>query len=1395
MSKKDQLIESIKKNEAYQARWPYDPNEPLKHLDDYVVWLGKQARLMETVAETSDKKIIEEFCVILHLNGDLWHFLEQNRYTTSMLTDFAYDKFPKEDRDNLFRLYRIWIQDQYELIENVYREASIMDALGSDGRERIRTNIAQLSRLVQEGRKKKGELQDVKKSRAELAQDILEPLGLKWDLKKKSSKDLIDELNKHIRIEEKEVANWNKEKEKTKVPSKYKGNIEAYRKEAHAQAEHHQYRLSWMRDMLAVFIGSVKDVRGVIDSIDQAERQSKDLHKSTQKELNKHVKNFQTQKGSVVTILQDERKGIQSEMEALHQELLPLLEGIARLNNEIQVHEQFFSRHPDYLEDERFAGALAVVEYKTMKAQLESSYERKDWVFLRLGYLQDQLTTLKATYTGAIQDEKVFEEQAQRQLDLIKSIPKIEEAMNIYCANYKVAFPLFLWVGNFVHGDGGFFQSKSFVGKGMDLAFKLPLTALGLSDMAKVKAFDTGSMGLSLKLGLSIGVDAGITAKIGLAVEYNAAINVADNRTFETVSGFALKAAGKLEVPKIFSISFEAELAKWQSGFIFQDHYHWAAWLAARWGHFAAKAWACDVYMNKHNVGPDHRPSSQTLKELDELTEQFLNDNPLVQDVYAEIRQYLEFHVERTSQREMFSGAEVNMEFFSAVSLGFSGAKEKTKLFIVENEDGKAVEYVTEYETSKGGGSIELKIGSLPKISMEVQYTETENHPASPENGIIVSILVSIPSTELAVRILDVILGALTSQGQVYSSAQVVEMIKKLFTDGFKLALTEVIKKYSGEYVFEKEKLLELNIAVSDEGKPALQFLRTRIEFSKEFEKSVPVYKAVYLDLGAKFEYARSCEEISSWYAVGYFHYLYYWLQNITRMKQPKVGKVSYTVRPDNLCGPELWEQYVKANKHQLWHLFVAIGQEASHVTEELNGSQAKSKAQELIKVCKLAAGSGNYKLTSLGDGVMRVLPGFLPVYGQVTMSSLKTLNKVHDLSEFTDIDNKFKQVYPVFLDYLDAEYRATKEKENQKKKAQFKRVIPAPKSVEQEVSEVFKPRDDKLLLSTGWAAQLSRETYKHIKACGKCLEEVKDYDEARYRLSAPVIPEKYWVDDPDEKNCGGCKKFIAPTSYLLFSATNKHHCRICGGIFCGNCCPERRVPKPISSSKIRTCAHCMHLIDMGKIPVAVTKPKAKGPQLPVKSGSKPVVAQESSNLVKGIVGKHDAKFEKFSAKAPSNPVQKTSGSLLKVGSGGQGAGGYTEIGVAGDGNCLFRAVAVAMNGYQQAAQEGHRGYRERAVDHMRAHPQRFSGIDDALDEAYMTTMRQPAQHAGQVERWGGGPELAALSRALRRTIVVHSANAPEVTFSEEGEPEFSPQGTIHILFRGGNHYSAYQPH
>jgi len=1387
MSKKDQLIESIKKNEAYQGRWPYDPDDPLKYLDHYVAWLGKQLRLMETVAETSDKKIIEEFCVILNLNGDLWHFLEQNKYTTSRLIDFAYESFPKEERENLFRLYRIWIQDQYELIENVYREASIQEALGSEARESIRGNIAELSRLIQKGRQKKGELKEVKKSRVELAQDLLGAMGLKWDLKKKSSKDLIEELDKHIRFEEKEAVKWDKEEKSAKVPSKYKESLEAYHKEAHAQAEQHRYRLSWMQDMLAIFITSVKDVHGVIDGIDEAEQQLKGLRKSTQKQLDKHIKLFQVQKKTVDKTLRDERRTIQDESEELYQELMPLLEHIAQLNNEIQVHEQFFSRHPDLLEDPRFAEAQPVVEYKTKKAELEEAYERKDQAFLRLGYLRDQMDTIKGAYTGGIQDEKAFEEHAQRQLDLIKTIPKIEEAMNIYCSNYKVAFPLFLWVGSYVHGDGDFFQSKSVLGKGMDLAFKLPLTALGLLDMQKVKGYDTGSMALSLKLGLSIGVDAGITAKIGLAVEYNAAIKVSDNRSFDSVSGFTLKAAGKLEIPKIFSVSFELELAKWQSGFTFQDHYHWSAWLAARWSHFVAKAWACDVYMNKKNIGPDERPSQQTLKELDELTAQFLSDNPLVQDVYAEIRQYLDFPVKRSSQRDMFPGGKVNMGFFSTVSVEIKGSHEDTELFIVENENGNAVEYVTEFKTYKGGGKLDLtfaKLPKLPKLSMQVEYALTEDHPTILRNGATLNILTPVPSTELAVRIIDVILGALTSQGQVENATQIKEMVKKLFTDGFKLALESVLKEYAKDYLAEKQKLLEMSFVFPSTG-PTLQFLRTRLEFSKKFEKSIPVYKAIHLDLGASFQYVRTCEEIASWHSLAYVLYLYYSLQSIARMKQPKDGKLSYTVRPDNLCGQELWEQYAKANKHQLWHLFVSIGQGASHAIRDLEDSLAKTEARDLRSICEKTAGSGKYKLTTLGEGVMRVLPGYLPVYGQAMMSVLKPFNKVHDLSEFGDIENSYKMVYPAFKNYLDAEFKALKAKENSNKRIQFRRVIPAPKTVEQQVSEVFKPQDSDLIKNIGWAAQLSQETYKHIKACTKCLSEVQDYDEARYVLAAPVIPEKYWVDDVDQKTCGACNRLIQASSYLLFKATNKHHCRICGGIFCDACCPERAILKTVSSSKLRVCTHCVTLINSKKIPISVREPRKQTTSKPLKSGVEPVVSEPSTKLVEGILGKHDPKFDKYVSKVP---VKVELGPRIRPVA-------YTEISVSGDGNCLFRAIAVAVNGYRQASQNRHKEYREMAVDHMRTHTAQFHDIDETLDEAYLTTMRQPAMDAGEVDKWGGGPELAALSRALRKNIVVHMPNTTTVqTFQEEAERMFFPQGTIHILFKGGDHYSAYKP-
>ena len=1196
MSKKAQLIESIKKNEAYQYRWPYNPQAPLEHLDSYITWLGKQSRLVDAIGETTDTKKIEKFCITLQANGDLWGFLEKKGYKTSQLADFAWQDFPREERDKLCKIYRGWIRDQYELIENAALEASVNDALvgesGEHGQESVKSNLDQLRVLIDSEKV-------ARKDHVEVARKILDHLKLKWDLKKKSSKDLIDELVKRIREQQKLLDKWAGEEQAESVPFLYKGDLEDYHRETHSHLEHCTSEGTVLQEFLMDYLKTTgdqtgRDLNAPIDSL-KGSRTLTQLQKSTQEQLNLHKKNFGVQKPVVDETLQDVQGTIRNEYGALYLELPPLLERIVKLTNDMQLADQFFSRHPDYVE--QFADTELVLDYQTQKAELQSASERQDQIFLRLASLQEQMDILKEAYAGGLQGEKQFEEHAQRQLDLIRTIPKLEEAMNIYCANYKAAFPLFLWIGAFVRGDGEFFQSKSNFGKAMDFAFKLPLTGLALRDMEKVRSYDTGSMALSLKLGLSVGIDGGsVAAKVGLAVQYDASIEAADNRRFETVCGFTLQAGGGVKVGEFFEVAFKVEIAKWKFGFTFQDHYHWAAWLAARWSHFVARARACDVYMSTNNVSADYRPDPQVLEDLDRLTREFLSENALVQDLYAEIRQYLSFPVERTRAAGMFTGvsveAKVDLKYFGGMGLALEGTREETSIFIQEEEQGKLVELTTKYQSYCFGGQI-----TFSKFSLQWDLTYTKNHPAPPENGLILNIYMPIPATELAVKILDVFLGALTSQGRVQSVDQVKLMIKKLFTDSFKLAVETVLAKYASSYLAAKEKLLEISFDLGVGGVgPTLQYLRTRSVFSKEFEKSVPVYKGIYLDLGASFEYVRTSEEIASWHSLSYLNYLYYALRRISPMQQPQKGKQSYTVRPDNVCGAGLWEQYVKDNKHQLWHLFVSIGQNAPHTIADLEKSKAKTEVDKLRTACKVAAGSGRYKLTALGDSVWRIVPGYLPAWGQLGMSLMKPMSKLHDLQGFEDSEVVYKQIYPVFMKYMDAEATATGEEEKQNEKLMIR---VEPEYVEHNVNKVFKPQSGNL--ST--LARLSEETRKHIHSCAKCLEEVKgDYEEARYRLSSPVIPEKYWVEDKRQDTCGACNKLIKPTAHVLYTVTNKHHCRICGGIFCEACCPETSLHRSISLLNVRVCKSCKTLIDLKKIPVVVKKPvKKKVPDTPSK--------------------------------------------------------------------------------------------------------------------------------------------------------------------------------------------------
>lgn len=67
-----------------------------------------------------------------------------------------------------------------------------------------------------------------------------------------------------------------------------------------------------------------------------------------------------------------------------------------------------------------------------------------------------------------------------------------------------------------------------------------------------------------------------------------------------------------------------------------------------------------------------------------------------------------------------------------------------------------------------------------------------------------------------------------------------------------------------------------------------------------------------------------------------------------------------------------------------------------------------------------------------------------------------------------------------------------------------------------------------------------------------------------------PVIPKEYWMSDRSCTTCYECNRHFT----LL---VRRHHCRLCGRIFCNGCCPKTSVAQAVGPPvKMRACSHCL---------------------------------------------------------------------------------------------------------------------------------------------------------------------------------------------------------------------------
>jgi len=115
---------------------------------------------------------------------------------------------------------------------------------------------------------------------------------------------------------------------------------------------------------------------------------------------------------------------------------------------------------------------------------------------------------------------------------------------------------------------------------------------------------------------------------------------------------------------------------------------------------------------------------------------------------------------------------------------------------------------------------------------------------------------------------------------------------------------------------------------------------------------------------------------------------------------------------------------------------------------------------------------------------------------------------------------------------------------------------------------------------------------------------------------------------------------------------------------------------------------------------------------------------------------------------------------------------------VAGDGNCLFRAMADQFTGEPNT----HATYRKQICDYIFYNRQDFEPFieDDEPFDAYLTRMRRNAT-------WGGHLEIQACTMLYQVNITIHQLNQPRWDLSFPGHS----MKTIHFSYHQGQHYSS----
>lgn len=127
-------------------------------------------------------------------------------------------------------------------------------------------------------------------------------------------------------------------------------------------------------------------------------------------------------------------------------------------------------------------------------------------------------------------------------------------------------------------------------------------------------------------------------------------------------------------------------------------------------------------------------------------------------------------------------------------------------------------------------------------------------------------------------------------------------------------------------------------------------------------------------------------------------------------------------------------------------------------------------------------------------------------------------------------------------------------------------------------------------------------------------------------------------------------------------------------------------------------------------------------------------------------------------------------------------AQGFELRDVAGDGNCLFRALADQLNGDEKM----HGKHRKEAVEYMRKNKDDFAPflVETVTFEKYL-------QNLSSSGTFGGNDSIVAFARYNKADVIIHQFNNPTFVINGTNETNEQRSVQIHLAYHSYQHYSS----